>query len=181
MEQAPLEGRQHLLRGHEVVSHTASYRDGRHCCFVFLFDPREGRDLKIFKAYGSSVDEAENQALSQALNFLQFHDIDVAATVTSHSSIDIAGRKVDIFCDLIAEGRYQAFPFVRRANGSRDLIMQFHLKEAVTGDSPAAALDLCISRLEDYFFSGAKPETMTPQGLAAEGAAQGTAKKKRDA
>ena len=181
MEQAPLESRQHLLRGHEVVSHTASYQDGRHYCIVILFDPRDGSDLKIFKAYGSTVDEAESRALSQALNFLQFHDVDVAATVTSHSSIDIAGRKVDIFCDLIGEGRYQAFPFIRRANGSRALIMQFHLKEAVTGDSPAAALDRCIGRLEDYFFSGANPESMTPQSLSAESAAQGSSKTKRDA
>ncbi|HZI95055.1 MAG TPA: hypothetical protein VFE84_12485 [Patescibacteria group bacterium] len=181
MEQAPLEARQHMLRGHEVVSHTASFNDGRHCCFVFLFDPRDGGDLKVFKAYGSGVDEAENLALSQALSFLQFHDIDVAATVTSHSSIDIAGRKVDIFCDLVTEGRYQAFPFVRRADGSRALIMQFHLKEAVTGDSPAAALDRCISRLEDYFSSGAIPESATPEKPASEKASQGGLKTRRDA
>ena len=140
------------LRGHEVISHTASFTDGRYCCLVFLLDPFDGgRDLRVFKAYAAWSDEAENRALSQALTFLQFHDLDPAATLASHSSIDIVGKRVDIFCDLIADGRYQAFPFLRRADGSRVLIMQFHLKEAVTGNTPAAALDLCIHRLEAYF------------------------------
>lgn len=152
MVSAQSPGRQLLLRGHEVVSHTASFSDGRHFCLVILLDPFDGRQhLKVFKEYAPGCDEAESRALARALRFLEARDVGATATLAVHSSIDIAGRRIDIFCDLIAEGLYQAFPFVRRVDGSRSLIMQFHLKEAVTGESPAAALDRCIHRLDDYF------------------------------
>lgn len=152
MASPPTIARQHLLRGHEVISHTALFSDGRHCCLVFLLDPfADRKDLKVFKAYAEGLDEAESRALSQALDYLEFREVDPTATAASHTSIDIAGRKVDIFCDIVAEERYQAFPFLRRADGSRSLIMQFHLKEAITGPTPGEALARCISRLADHF------------------------------
>jgi len=161
----PTIARQHMLRGHEVISHTATFSDGRHCCLVYLLDPfADRKDLKVFKAYAQECDEAETRALSQALDFLEFRDVDPNATVASHTSIDIAGRKVDIFCDLVAEGRYQAFPFLRRADGSRSLIMQFHLKEAITAASPGEALARCVSRLTDHFDA-----MVTPEDTAADG------------
>jgi len=156
----PSAGRQHLLRGHEVISHTASFTNGRHCCLVFLLDPYAGqKDLKVFKAYADRSDEAETLALTQALSFLEYRDIDTPATLASHTSVDLAGRRVDIFCDLVAEGRYQAFPFVRRDGGSRELIMQFHLREAITGETPGAALEQCIRRLSDYFEAPEEPDS----------------------
>jgi len=165
MATMPTVARQLLLRGHEVISHTAAFSDGRHCCLVYLLDPfADRKDLKVFKAYAEGCDEAESRALSQALMFLEYRDVDPGATVASHTSVDISNRKVDIFCDLVAEGRYQAFPFLRRADGSRSLIMQFHLKEAITAETPGEALARCVSRLTDHFDSLGEAAEQTPGG-----------------
>lgn len=153
----PLSGGRRLqVRGHEIVVHTARVSDTRHLCFIFLLDPfDERRELKIFKGKGSSVEEAEDSTLKEALSYL---DRPAGGNVTSilagRSTLHISGRKVDIFCDTIGEGRWQAFPFLYRPDGSRVLILRFHLKESIVGGTPAEAMAVCIRRLEEHFLKG---------------------------
>jgi len=145
-------GKHLRLRGHEVLSHTTSARDGVFRCTVFLFDPHDERhDLIVFKGTGACLQQAEDSALDQALRFLEIPLERSNAATSSRCSLDIAGHRVEIFCDIVGEGRYQAFPFLWKADGLLDLIMQFHLQEAVTGDTPAAAMARCIERLESHF------------------------------
>jgi len=146
-------GRQIRVHGFEVVVHTARVSNGKHLCFVFVTDPFDERhELKIFKDYGPTPEEAEQAAIREALAYLDRPNVKgVASILAGRSTLTISGRKVDIFCDLIGEGRYQAFPFLYRPDGSRVLILKFHLEEAITGSTPAEAISLCIGRLESFF------------------------------
>ena len=149
-------GRQIKVRGFEVVIHTARVSAERHLCFVFLADPYDDRrQLKIFKGRGVSCEEAEKVTLKDALDYLDRPTLTGPASILAgRSTLDIAGRKVDIFCDLVGDGMYQAFPFLYRPDGSRVLILRFHLEEAITGDTPGVAMSECIRRLEALFERG---------------------------
>ncbi|HEY3177075.1 MAG TPA: hypothetical protein VGK94_15085 [Candidatus Polarisedimenticolia bacterium] len=141
------------LRGHEVVSHTTPHGEGRYCCLVFLFDPnRGGRDLRVFRGYGATTREAEELATGTALRFLDTPGPVVPPEPPpARRTVSVSGREIEIFCDLVGEQCYQAFPFVRRKDGTRALIMKFHLDEAVTARTPEAALTRCIGRLHEHF------------------------------
>jgi hypothetical protein len=157
-------GRQIRVRGFEVVIHSVRLAAGKHLCFVFLADPfDERRQLKIFKGRGPTLEEAEKVTLKEALAYLDRPSVEgVASILAGRSTLDIAGRKVDIFCDLAGEGIYQAFPFLYRPDGSRVLILRFHLEEAITGKTPGAAMSECIRRLEAFFERGGDTETAAP-------------------
>lgn len=145
-------GKHLRLRGHEVLSNTTAGYDGKYCCTVFLFDPHDERhDLIVFKGTGAGLQQAEDSAMDQALRFLEIPLERSNTATSSRCSLDIAGRRVEIYCDIVGEGRFQAFPFLWKADGLLDLIMQFHLQEAVTGNTPAAAIARCIERLEGHF------------------------------
>jgi len=149
-------GRQIKVRGFEVVVHSARLAADRHLCFVFVSDPfdRDGQ-LKIFKGHGVSSQAAEESTIKEALDFLDRRSPEgIASILTGRSTLHIAGRKVDIFCDTIGEGLFQAFPFLYRADGSRVLILQFHLEESIVGPTPATAVSECIRRLEEFFERG---------------------------
>lgn len=149
-------GRQIKVRGFEVVVHTARVSSERHICFVFLADPFDDRrQLKIFKGRGATSEEAEQAPLREALAYLDRPNVTgIASILAGRSTLDIAGRKVDIFCDLAGDGRYQAFPFLYRPDGSRVLILRFHLEEAIMGGTPGEAMSECIRRLETFFERG---------------------------
>jgi len=140
------------IRGHEIFSQTRAFDDGLYRCTVFLFDPSSPElRLRVFRAYGSQPEPAEAEAIGEALQFLMLPDSDPAVAQTAHTTLGIAGRVVEIWCDLVGEGRYQAFPFQVERDGSRSIIMQFHLIEAITGPTPGAAMSRCIRRLEEHF------------------------------
>ena len=151
---SPLSGGLQInVRGFEVVVHTARVSTERHLCFVFLADPFDDRrQLKIFKGRGVTSEEAEQATIRQAMDFLDRPTVTgFASILAGRSTLDVAGRKVDIFCELAGDGTYQAFPFLYRPDGSRVLILRFHLEEAVTGGTPGEAMSECIRRLEAYF------------------------------
>jgi hypothetical protein len=144
-----------LLKGHEVVVHTAPTREGGYYAFAVLLDPfREEGEMKSFEVRAASEGEAEVECARQALQYLEQARSTPAPARSfkaSRSTVDILGRKVDIFCDLIAQDKYQAFPFLYRPDGKRVVILRFHLDEAVVGESAEEARDLCMRRLEEYF------------------------------
>ena len=153
----PLSGGRTLqVRGHEIIVHTARVSDAKHLCFVFLTDPFDDRhELKIFKGLGATPDEAEDATLREALTYLDRPTFGAGSSILAgRSTLDVAGRKVDIFCDTIGDGLYQAFPFVYRSDGTRVLILRFHLEESITGPTPAQAMSECVRRLEEYFLRG---------------------------
>jgi len=158
-------GRQFKVHGFEVVVHTTWVSAERCLCFVFLTDPfDERREVRIFRGRGATSEEAEQATLRDALAYLDRPN--TAGTVSilaGRSTLNIAGRKVDIFCDLAAEGKYQAFPFIYLPDGSRVLILRFHLDEAITGPTPGDAISACIVRLEEFF---GRESSATPDRLA---------------
>jgi len=150
--------------GHEIVVHTQRLTPAQNICFVFLLDPYdEKHELKIFRGKGATVDEAENSTLREALSYLDSPTLGgYTSILAGKSTLNVAGRKVDIFCDLLPDGRYQAFPFLYRPDGSRVIIMRFHLAESITGPTAAEAFSACIRQLEDYFTAG-REERDTPK------------------
>ncbi len=149
-------GRQITVHGFEVVVHTERVSTARHLCFVFLSDPYDARrELRIFKGRGSTAEEAEEATLREALSYLDRPGgAGVSSILAGRNTLDVAGRKVDIFCDVVGDGLYQAFPFLYRPDGSRVLILRFHLQEAITGKSPGEAMSACVRRLEEFFRRG---------------------------
>jgi len=148
------------FRGHEILSQTHAFENGLFRCTVFLFDPtRSELKLRVFKAYGPQPEPAEEAAIGEALQFLMLPDTDPAIAGTSHTALSIAGRNVEIYCDLVGEGRFQAFPFLIGVDGSRSIIMQFHLVEAITGETPGSAMNRCIRRLEEHFTAATPTES----------------------
>jgi len=149
-------GRQFKVLGHEIVVHTQRLPPANNVCFVFLLDPYDDRhELKIFRGKGATADEAESSTLREALAYLDSPTAGGFSTILAgKSTLNVAGRKVDIFCDQLPDGRFQAFPFLYRPDGRRVIIMQFHLTEAITGASAAEAFGTCIRRLEEHFAEG---------------------------
>jgi len=146
-------GRQIQLHGYEVIVHVERISGDRHLCFAFLTDPFDPRhELKIFKGRGSTAEGAEEATLRDTLAYLDGPRAEhVSSILAGRNTLDVAGRKVDIFCDIVADGVFQAFPFLYRPDGSRVLILRFHLEESITGATPAQAISECIRRLEDHF------------------------------
>lgn len=157
MREHPAVRRPVRLRGHEVVTHTSAAGGLFRCC-VFLLDPHEpsGR-LRVFSASDPEPGRAEGSALTEALEFLESPRCGTEAQAPVRRTLGVAGRQVDIFCDQVGHGLFQAFPFLRRSDGSLDLIMQFHLTEAITATSPEIAIVRCIGRLESYFTGSPSP------------------------
>jgi hypothetical protein len=144
-----------FLKGHEVVVHTAPTPGGGFYAFAVLLDPFKGQaEMKSFEARGPSETQAEVECARQALLFLeQAHHSSspVSSFKASRSTLEVGGRKVDIFCDLVGDEKYQAFPFMYRPDGKRVVIIRFHLDEAIVGASPEEAREKCVLRLEKYF------------------------------
>ncbi len=146
-------GRRLRIRRHEIVVHTSPLIESRHLCFVFLADPyAERHELKVFRGNGATVEEAEASTLKEALSYLD-HPAGrhVSTILAGRNTLTVAGRKVDIFCDVLPDGTYQAFPFLYRPDGTRVVILRFHMDEAIVAESPGEAIRLCIERLEDHF------------------------------
>lgn len=142
------------LRGHEVVTRTTASQGQFRCC-VFLLDPHEDTHrLRVFRARDKEPGRAEGSALAEALDYLESPPCGTEALAPVRRTLGVSGRQVDIFCDHVGDGRFQAFPFLRRCDGSLDLIMQFHLSEAITADRPEIAIDRCVGRLRQYFAEG---------------------------
>ncbi|HXI02033.1 MAG TPA: hypothetical protein VNI57_02545 [Candidatus Saccharimonadales bacterium] len=146
-------GRRLRVRSHEVVVHTSPAGDSSHHCFVFLFDPfAERHELKVFRGTGATAEEAEETTLKEALAFLDHPAGKYVSTILAgRNTLTVAGRKVDIFCDHLPDGTYQAFPFLYRPDGTRVVILRFHLSEVIVGETPREAITRCIDRLEEHF------------------------------
>lgn len=144
------------VHGHEIVVHTQKIAEDRHLCFVFLTDPHNERhELRIFRGRAETGEKAEEATLKAALDYLDRPTPGSADTIMAgRSTLHVAGRKVDVFCDLLPDGRYQAFPFLYRPDGKRVIIMRFHLGESITGRTSAEAFSECVRRLEAYFNRG---------------------------
>ena len=142
-----------MVRRHEILVHTNPVDASRHLCFVFLTDPfEEKHELKVFRGDGATAEEAEAKTLKEALAYLdrpagRF----VSSILAGRNTLTIAGRRVDVFCDHLPDGSYQAFPFLYRPDGTRVVILRFHMNEAITGETPGEAITRCIEALEDYF------------------------------
>jgi hypothetical protein len=149
-------GRRLQIRRHEVVIHTSPQERSRHLCFVFLSDPyAERHELKVFRGNGATAEEAEASTLKEALSYLDHPAGKYVSTILAgRNTLTVAGRKVDIFCDHLPDGSYQAFPFLYRPDGTRVVILRFHMNEAIVGDTPGVAIKECIERLEEYFLGG---------------------------
>jgi len=139
------------LKGHQVAFHTDVGSGGRYRCLVMMLDPFDDRHgLRVFRGYGPAPMSAENEALSNALQYLSLPDTPAPAATINRLSVTVQGQRVDIFCDLVGPDRYQAFPFHHGEQGY-SVIMRFHMDEAVTGSTPVQAVTRCISRLEEHF------------------------------
>lgn len=147
-------GKQIWVRGHEIVVTTTQDAVGGFYSFALLTTEVEGKKgMKGFKAKGPSARGSELACIDRVLQFLE--DRPTGPTQprmrTSRNVASIRGRDVDIFCDLVGVGCYQAFPFLYDAAGRRQILMHFHLEEAVTADTPEEARLRCVRRLETYF------------------------------
>ena len=149
-------GRLVRIHGHEIVVHTQRVSSAKHISFVFLSDPHDRkRELKIFRGKGATAEEAESSTLREALSYLDRPtDIGVSSILAARSTLHVQGRKVDVFCDPLPDGRFQAFPFLYRPDGRRVIIMRFHLGESITGNTTREAFSECVRRLEEYFSRG---------------------------
>jgi hypothetical protein len=154
----PLEngsGKKLLLRGHEVVVHTAPSSDGGFYAFAVLPDQSGGAgESKSVEVRADSELNAEVECARQALELLEQTEPDSPTTEpfkAARCTVEVQGRKVDIFCDLIGHDRYQAFPFLYRPDGKRIIMIRFHLEEAIVADSVREARDECVRRLDEYF------------------------------
>ena len=140
------------VKEHQVLSHTTTFGDGRHGSVIFLFDPADpGRGLKVFKGWGGDRDEAETAAVAQAVTYLDLASSVPDTVFADRATVMMAGRVVDVFCDAVGNDSYQAFPFLRKEDGTHGMIIEFHLHDVVTGSTPAAAIRSCIHRLQDFF------------------------------
>ncbi|MEE9218818.1 MAG: hypothetical protein V3U98_07090 [Acidobacteriota bacterium] len=144
-----------LLRGHEVVVHTAPSGDGGFYAFAVLpvrtGDEEGARSIEV---RAESEIQAEVECARQALHLLEQAQQSTPVTESIKAnrwSVDILGYRVDIYCDLVGHESYQAFPFLYRPDGKRVIMIRFHLDEAIVADSADQARDACICRLEEYF------------------------------
>ena len=157
------QGKKVLLRGHEVVVHTAPSSDGGFYAFAVLPDQRGGAgESKSVEVRADSELNAEVECARQALELLKQTPPQAAVSKpfkASRCTVEIQGRKVDIFCDLIGDDRYQAFPFLYRPDGKRIIMIRFHLDEAIVADSVREAREKCVERLDEYFRRESKRRT----------------------
>ncbi len=161
-----------MLKGYEVLVHTAPTREGGFYAFAVLLDPfTGGREMKSFEARAEDETQAELECARQALLFLEQAPATPAPAQSfkaQRTTVDILGRRVDIFCDLVGHEKYQAFPFLYRPDGKRVVIIRFHLDEAILGASAEQACSNCVRRLEDYFRDEAdRPRRGDPPGKSA--------------
>jgi hypothetical protein len=154
-------GRRLKVRRHEIVVHTNPVGDSSHTCFVFLSDPFEERhELKVFRGGGATAEEAEASTIKEALAYLDHPAGRLVTTILAgRNTLTVAGRKVDIFCDILPDGSYQAFPFLYRPDGTRVVILRFHMEISITGDTPGNAIARCIDALESHFLEKSAPES----------------------
>lgn len=147
-------GKQIWVRGHEIVVTTSRDAAGGFYSFALLTTDVEGtKGMKGFKANGPSARGSELACIDRVLQFLEDRPAGPAPprARASRNVASIRGRDVDIFCDLVGDGRYQAFPFLYDDAGRRQILMYFHLEEAVTADTAEEARLRCVRRLEAYF------------------------------
>jgi len=147
-------GKKLWMRGHEIVVATSPKGEETFYSFAVLTtDLGRGNGMKGFHSTADSAKSAELECIRLVLEFLERSsaDIEIPRLESSRNLATIRGRKVDIFCDLVGEGKFQAFPFLYDEKGRRRIIMQFHLDEAVTGDTPEEARLRCVHRLEAHF------------------------------
>ena len=147
-------GKKFWIRGHEVIVSTGSAGEGSHYSFALLTVDVQGRQgMKGFKARGNSARESELSCIDRVLTYLEEQPAQPASPRLSSSRnlAHIRGRDVDIFCDTVGPDNYQAFPFLYDENGRRQILLQFHLDEAITADTPEEARLRCVRRLEAYF------------------------------
>lgn len=144
-------GKKFWIRGHEVVVTTSSVA-GSYYSFALLTVDQEGRQgMKGFKARAASLREAELECIDRVLTYLEQPTPPAARSSSSRNLARIRGREVDIFCDLVGPEHYQAFPFLYDEQGRRQILLRFHLDEAVTAGHAEEARLLCVRRLEAYF------------------------------
>jgi len=147
-------GKQIWVRGHEIIVTTTQDAAGGYYSFALLTTELEGKKgMKGFKANGPSARGSELACIDRVLRFLEERPAGPVQprARTSRNVASIRGREVDIFCDLVGEGNYQAFPFLYDEVGRRQILMHFHLEEAVTADTAEEARLRCVRRLESYF------------------------------
>ncbi len=135
--------------------HTAPSSDGGFYAFAVLPDQSGGAgESKSVEVRADSELNAEVECARQALQLLQQAPHEAATSEpfrASRCTVDIQGRKVDIFCDLIGDDRYQAFPFLYRPDGKRVIMIRFHLDEAIVAGTVREAREKCVARLDEYF------------------------------
>lgn len=160
------QGKKLLLRGHQVVVHTAPSSDGGFYAFAVLPDQcSEAGENRSVEVRADNELNAEVECARQALELLE--QAPPPAVVSepfkaSRCTVEIQGRKVDIFCDLIGDDRYQAFPFLYRPDGKRVIMIRFHLDEAIVADSVREVREKCIERLDEYFRMESKRKLHAP-------------------
>ena len=155
MASADQNERKVVLKGHEVIVHTAPTPDGGYYAFAVLLDPfANGGEMKSFEARAGSEGEAEVRCAEQALQYLEQavpNPPPAQSFKASRATLEVLGRRVDIYCDWVGQQKFQAFPFLYRPDGKRVVIIRFHLDEAIVGVTAEEAREKCVARLEQYF------------------------------
>ena len=148
-------GKKLLIRGHEIIITTSQDSGAGYYSFALLTLDAGGKDaMKGFKATARASRDSELQCIGAVLDYLEAQSgagSRGGKLISSRNLARIRGREVDIFCDTVGPGNFQAFPFLYDASGGRHIILRFHLDEAVTADSPEEARLRCVRRLESYF------------------------------
>ena len=147
-------GKKYWIRGHEVMVTTSRPMHGEHYSFAILTVDVEGRQgMKGFKARAASARESELTCIDAVLTYLeeQAGKVSRLRLNSSRNLATVRGRHVDIFCDLVGPENFQAFPFLYDAKGRRQMILRFHLDEAVTANTAEEARLRCVRRLEAHF------------------------------
>jgi hypothetical protein len=103
-------GKQIWVRGHEIVVTTSQNAAGGFYSFALLTTEVEGtKGMKGFKAKAASARGSELACIDRVLQFLEDRPVGPppARVRASRNVADIRGRDVDIFCDLVGDGRYR--------------------------------------------------------------------------
>jgi hypothetical protein len=144
-------GKKFWIRGHEVIVSTSSVAGSYYSFALLTVDQEGGQGMKGFKARAETLREAELQCIDRVLTYLEQPAAPAPRASSSRNLARIRGREVDIFCDLVGREHYQAFPFLYDERGQRQILLRFHLDEAVTAGNAEEARLLCVRRLEAYF------------------------------
>ncbi len=149
--------------GQEILRHTVCCHDGQFRTTLFLSEQIEGHGgVRVFKGQGSSATQSEKAARDQATEELTRPKGMTPSHPPARRAEVVAGYQMDIICDAVGKGRYRAYPFFRDQDGSLDLLLHFHVTEAVTANTPDAAMARCIERLEEFL---SEPRTGAPRSL----------------